>query len=90
MFQVPSKSVPVVGTFDGSRDLSNPNIFVFQLDEVSTKWSGGSEISIKSSSFSFKTSLSIEVLYSTTKTNMRFKRKNNKEKNHQRLSSGGR
>jgi hypothetical protein len=69
-----------VGTFDGSRDLSNPNIFVFQLDEVSTKWSGGSEISIKSSSFSFKTSFSIEVVYSTTKTNMRFKRKNNKEK----------
>ena len=45
--------VPVVGTFDGSRDLSNPNIFVFQLDEISSKWSGGSETSIKSSSSSF-------------------------------------
>ena len=61
MFQLLSKSVPVVGTFDGLRDLSNPNIFVFQLDEISSKWSGGSETSIKSSSFSFETSFSIEV-----------------------------
>jgi hypothetical protein len=43
-----------VGTFDGSRDLSNPYVFVFQLDETSPKWSGGSETGIKSSSFSFK------------------------------------
>ena len=50
-----------MGTFDGSRDLSNPNIFIFQLDEISFKWSGGSETSIKSSSFSFETSFSIEV-----------------------------
>jgi hypothetical protein len=50
-----------VGTFDGSRDLSNPNIFVFQFDVVFPKWSGGSETSIKSSPFSFETSFSIEV-----------------------------
>ena len=42
-----------MGTFDGSRDLSNPNVIVFQLDEVSSKWSGGSETGIKSSSSSF-------------------------------------
>ena len=50
-----------MGTFDGSRDLSNPNIFVFHLDETSSKWSGGSETSITSSSFSFETSFPIEV-----------------------------
>jgi len=45
-----SASVPFVGTFDGSRDLSNPNIFVFKLYEISSKRSGGSETSIQSSS----------------------------------------
>ena len=43
-----------MGTFYGSRDLSNPNVFVFQLDETSPRWSGGSETGIKSSSFSFE------------------------------------
>lgn len=43
-----------MGTFDGSRDLSNPNIFVFQLDETSPKWPGGSEASIEPSSFAFE------------------------------------
>ena len=56
-----SARVPVVGTFDGSRDLSNPNISVFQFDVVFPKWSGGSETGIKSSSFSFETSFPIEV-----------------------------
>ena len=43
-----------MGTFDGSRDLSNPYIFVFQYDETSSKWPGGSETSITSSSFTFE------------------------------------
>ena len=41
-----SARVPVEGTFDGSRDLSNPNISFFQFDVVFPKWSGGSETSI--------------------------------------------
>ena len=49
-----SSSVPVEGTFDGLRDLSNPFISTFQLDGTSPKLPGGLETNITSSSFAFE------------------------------------
>jgi hypothetical protein len=56
-------SVPFEGTFDGSRDLRNPNVSYFPFDEFSPKMPGGSETDITSSSFEFeKPQLRFEVV----------------------------
>ena len=58
-----SSNVSVVGTFDGSRDLSNPKISYFQFDGTSPKLPGGSETDIMPSSFVFdKPKLRFEIV----------------------------
>jgi len=44
--------IPVVGTCIGSPEYCNPSYIKFQIDVIFLKWPGGSETSIKSSSFS--------------------------------------